>query len=175
MTILVAWASGTGNTAKVGRAVASAFDDAAAYAVADAPRSTGFEAAFVGAWLDKGGFAQEAREYLVELDRLAAAEGKVLPVAVFGTMGGQPQSARAREFLGRFYGEWKAAMPHLGWLGFRFWQGRVDPALVERMNALFPMTSERAARIKAAESHPDAADLEQARLWALRMRELARG
>ena len=44
---------------------------------------------------------------------------------------------------------------------------KIDPALVEKSKARFPMTPERLSRIAAAATHPDAADLKDAQVWAL--------
>ncbi len=165
MKVLVVWASRTGNTEKIGKAIARAFPDARSCSVEDAPESADFDLAFVGAWLDKGGLAVEARDYIQDLDRIAKKQSRRPAVALFGTMGGSPESQRACDVLKKYYEEWKSAFPNLRWIGWRFWRGRVDPELVKAMSASMPMTEERAARIKAAEGHPDHEDCDQASEW----------
>ncbi|MCI5850795.1 MAG: flavodoxin family protein, partial [Sutterellaceae bacterium] len=87
-----------------------------------------------------------------------------VPVFLFGTMGGNPGDERSRAFLAKKLAELREEGVRVESL--RMFQGRIDPAVIERMNRTQPMTEERRARLEEAARHPDEADFEAARAWA---------
>ena len=87
------------------------------------------------------------------------------PFILFGTLGGVPGVGYSVTYENRVREELTAAQ--VPFRDFRLWQGKIDPELVEKSKARFPMTPERLARIAAAATHPDEADLNDAQTWAL--------
>ena len=87
-----------------------------------------------------------------------------MPLALFGTMGGDPTSPRFQSFLERVRGEAAASGADL--LGIRMWRGRVSDDVVRMMQEAGMMTPEVEARLKASASHPDQTDLSEAGAWA---------
>ena len=112
---------------------------------------------FVGFWCDKGHASESADAYL--------KSHPDYPFILFGTLGGVPGVGYSVTYENRVREELAAA--NVPFRAFRLWQGKIDPALVEKSKARFPMTPERLSRIAAAATHPDAADLKDAQVWAL--------
>ena len=87
-----------------------------------------------------------------------------MPVFLFGTMGGNPGDERSRAYLAKKLAGLRGEGIRIASL--RMFQGKIDPAVVERMNRTRPMTEERRARLEEAARHPDEADFEETRAWA---------
>lgn len=166
MKVLVVWSSVTGNTEKIARAAARGCPGAQVCAVDKAPDPAGFGPVFLAFWCDKGEIDANSLAYLDRIRDAAKAKGAPIDVAFFGTMGGEPESERARQWLQRKVAEQAAAGEFIRPIGARLWQGRIDPQVVERMKRMMPMPPERLARIEAAAAHPNAEDERQAAQWA---------
>lgn len=161
MRTLIVYSSRTGNTKKVGEAIAAAMAEAGEacelHPVESAPAADPFDLVCLGYWVDKGLPDERCRAYL------AGLSGKT--VALFGTLGAWPDSDHARECIAKS----EALARRDGGnnvLGSFLCLGRVDPKVLEAMQKMagnvHPMTPERAARIKEAEKHPDAEDCRRA-------------
>ncbi len=166
MKVLVVWSSVTGNTEKIARAAARGCPGARVCSVDKAPDPAGFGPVFLAFWCDKGEIDANSLAYLGRIRDAAKAKGTPIDVAFFGTMGGEPESERARQWLQRKVAEQAGAGELIRPIGAQLWQGRIDPRVVERMKRVMPMPPERLARIEAAASHPDAQDERQAAQWA---------
>ncbi len=155
MKSLVVYSSLTGNTEKVARAIFDVLpDEKEIFPVEKAPPADDFDFVAVGYWVDKGEPDKKARKYMGTL--------KNRTVGLFGTLGAPPDSEHSRKCKER------AADLVVGNLlaGSFLCQGKIDPKVVKMMQKhaqqAHPMTPERIANIKAAESHPDEADLAEA-------------
>lgn len=163
MRCAVIYSSRTGNTKMVAEAVLEALPEGTAiYPVASAPDPESFDFLALGFWADKGKPDAAMQTYM---DRVA---GKNRAIGLFGTLGAYPDSDHGKEIL-------RAARESVAGnriLGEFLCMGKIDPNVLQMMEAMrargkdqaHPMTPERAARIKEAEKHPDAADLENARI-----------
>lgn len=163
MKTLVAYSSRTGNTQKVGQAIAGALPgEVAVLPMTEVPRDvSAYDQVFLGYWADKGTANEEAVQVIRELHHPR--------VALFATAGVYADSDHARDVLANG----AALLPEdSGLLGTWICQGKVDPELIKLMAKMFPeghphsMTPERVARLKEAEKHPDDADLASAAQWA---------
>lgn len=155
--VLVTYESVTGNTKRVAEAIAAVIPGSVLLPIAEAPDPAGFDRVFVGFWCDKGHASDGADTYL--------KSHPGYPFILFGTLGGVPGVGYSVTYENRVREELTAA--NVPFRAFRLWQGKIDPALVEKSKARFPMTPERLERIAAAATHPDAADLKDAQVWAL--------
>jgi len=162
MRSLVVFSSLTGNTAKVARAVYEVLPEPREiHPVDTAPPPDGFDFIAVGFWVDKGMPDARSRSYLECL------KGK--RIGLFGTLGADPASDHAGKCLEKALelAEGNAVM------GTFLCQGRIDPKVIETMRrmapAAHPMTAERLERIRAAETHPDRTDLDNAQAAFRRM------
>ena len=149
---LVVVSSRTGNTRIVGHAVADALgaDYVGAEAYLENPAANAdADPVVLGFWNDRG-MAPEDMQTLHEKR-----------IGFFATMGGDPKSERAVAWMEKVtegllaLGCGNVAVTSL------LVQGRIDPALFERMTQMMggAVTPEREARRKAAETHPDRMDL----------------
>lgn len=153
---LVVVSSRTGNTRIVGHAVADALgadyvgaeaylENPAAYADAD-PVVLGF-------WNDRGMAPEDMQTVAKTLHEKR--------IGFFATMGGDPKSERAVAWMEKVtegllaLGCGNVAVTSL------LVQGRIDPALFERMTQMMggTVSPEREARRREAETHPDRMDL----------------
>ncbi len=155
--VLVTYESVTGNTKRVAEAIAAVIPGSVLLPITEAPDPKGYDAVFVGFWCDKGHASEAADAYL--------KSHPSYPFILFGTLGGVPGVGYSVTYENRVREELTAAQVPLR--DFRLWQGKIDPELVEKSKARFPMTPERLARIAAAATHPDEADLNDAQTWAL--------
>jgi flavodoxin len=158
MKVLVVYSSVTGNTEKVARAIASAFEGAVVAKASDMPITEGYDLVFAGFWCDKGQVDDKCAAFLAAMP--------ARPVCVFGTLGGDPKSERAAAFIEKVAGK---IPEHLELKALRMWQGKIDPKIIEamsRMPGASPMTEERKARLAEAAKHPTEGDLAEARAWA---------
>ncbi len=173
MNSLVVYSSLTGNTRKVAEAIAEALPTPCDLASArEMPPAQKYDFIAVGFWADRGGPDPLAAQYLKTMN------GKC--VGLFMTLGADPDSDHARDVMARA----EALIPDCEVMGTFACQGKVDPALVERMREKFKDappdhphadTPERRARLAEAAKHPDDGDLANAReaftAMAARVRE----
>lgn len=151
---LVVVSSKTGNTRLAAHALVDAFPGARLVAAEEfdtfpEPLET-FDTVFLGFWCDRG----LAPEGIVRA--AARLEGK--RIGCFATMGGDPTSEKAIDWMRRT-SEALAAAGRNNTLVARFLcRGRIDPAL---FGEGYPASPEREARRLASETHPDRLDL----LW----------
>lgn len=157
LRVLVTYESVTGNTKLIAEAITGAIPGSLLVPIADAPAPSGFDRVFVGFWCDKGHASDAADAYL--------KSHPGYPFILFGTLGGVPGVGYSVTYENRVREELTDA--NVPFQDFRLWQGKIDPALVEKSKARFPMTPERLERIRAAASHPDSDDLREAREWAV--------
>ena len=86
MKVLVAYATVTGNTEIIARAIASAIPGADLKKLPTDVNSQNYDFIFAGFWCDKG--------TPDEVWQAFQKEAKTKPIAYFGTMGGDPNSER---------------------------------------------------------------------------------
>ena len=145
--VLVAYSLGTGNTEAVARAIAGSIPGSVLRKASEAGDLSAYRLVLLGFWIDMGVMSADAKAVM------GSASGT--PLALFGTMGGDPTSPRFQSFLERVRGEAAASGADL--LGIRMWRGRVSDDVVRMMQE---------ARLKASASHPDQTDLSEAGAWA---------
>lgn len=175
MKVLVVWSSVTGNTEKIAKAAARGCPGAEVFAADKAPDPARYGRIFLAFWCDKGEIDANSLAYLGRIRDAAKDRGAPIDVAFFGTMGGDPQSERGRQWLERKVAEQTGAGELIRPIGARLWQGRVAPQVVEMMKRVMPMPPERLARIEAAAVHPTEEDERQACLWAAQISQTHAG
>ena len=173
MRTIVVYSSRTGNTKKVGEAIAAALPEGTlAVSVQDIPPDLpAYDCVFLGFWVDRGQADKDAADLLPKL--------RNKHVALFATLGADPHSPHAAESL------MKAAelLPEGKKPAGQFiCQGAVDPKVIEMMYKMFPkghvhgQSAERDALHAEAAKHPDAADLAAAGAFAKKtMENIVRG
>ncbi len=158
MRTLIVYSSLTGNTKKVAEAIAQKLSPCDLHPVESAPAADGYDFVAVGYWVDKG---------MPDAKCLAYMRGiKNSKVALFGTLGAYPDSDHAKECIAKSEAVLCEGDSNNTVLGSFLCQGKVDPKVVEMMMKkapkAHPMTPERIARLKEAESHPDEQDCRNA-------------
>ncbi|WP_293659815.1 flavodoxin family protein [uncultured Phascolarctobacterium sp.] len=161
MKILVMYSSLTGNTAKVAAAIHTALPSGSVLAkITPQLDMRNYDLIFAGFWVDKGTADQAAKTALLGLQNKK--------VALFATLGAAPNTIHAQNCL-----QEAAALLHESntLLGSYYCQGKIDPQLLERFKSLtadhpHALTPEATARHQAAATHPDAADLQAAGIFA---------
>ncbi len=173
MRTIVVYSSRTGNTKKVGEAIAAALPEGTlAVSVQEIPTDLpAYDCVFLGFWVDRGQADKAAADLLPKLTNAH--------VALFATLGADPHSPHAAESL------MKAAelLPEGKKPAGQFiCQGAVDPKVIEMMYKMFPkghvhgQSAERDALHAEAAKHPDAADLAAAGAFAKKtMEDIVRG
>ena len=156
MKVLVAYSSITGNTEKIGKSIAEALPNSECVKLPTEKKAEDYDLVFCGFWCDKGVPDNDWKQFY-------ESTGTV-PVAVFGTLGGDPHNEGGMRFLQKVKNE--IHKPSL--LDLRLWQGKVDPKIIEIMTRMSgkPMTEERRLRLEEANKHPDSKDLREAAQWA---------
>jgi len=152
MKHLVVYSSQTGNTAKVAQAIFEILPEPKQiHPVATAPEPLEGDFIALGFWVDKGRPDAKTQAYMKKLSGAT--------IGLFGTLGADPESTHAAECLQGAI----ASVSGNRVVGTFLCRGRIAPEVIEAMRRtaadVHPMTPERIARIKAAESHPDATDL----------------
>ena len=152
MKVLITYASKTGNTEKVAQSIAKAIPNSECVKLPTEKNAQDYDLIFCGFWCDKG---QPDDEWKVFYETT-----KSVPTAVFGTLGGEPNSEGGLKFV-------QKVKPSL--VDLRLWQGKVDPKIIEIMTKMSgkPMTEERKKRLDEAAKHPDSKDLTEAAEWGL--------
>lgn len=161
MNILLTYSSLTGNTRKVAEAMAQVLPGTEAVSIRQAPDPAAFDLIAHGFWVRKG------KPDRASLTWLAKIHGR--GVLLFGTLGAWPDSDHARRCA-----DYAAAMLTQNGnrvLGVFLCQGKVNPGLRERLpvrvRQTHPMTPERLQRHAEAARHPDKADMDRARAFAM--------
>lgn len=164
MKTIVLYSSRTGNTRKVAEAIAAALPEGTPCRDLnrDLPDDlASYDCVFLGYWVDKGTADAGAQQVLARLCNPH--------VALFATLGADPHSEHARKSLENG----AALLPEGMEVTDSFiCQGKVDPKLIEAMYKRFPSDNihgrnpQSEARHKAASTHPDARDLENAAAFA---------
>ncbi len=150
----IIYSSKTGNTKQIAEAIHSVFPpDTAIFPVEKAPEPDTLDFLALGYWADRGTADSKMKKYMEQV------KGK--KVAIFGTLGAYPDSDHARDIIGSV----KTILADNEIMGSFICQGKVDPALIERMNKIpgHEMTPERKARLEEAAKHPNEDDFTNAR------------
>lgn len=161
MKTLVTYSSRTGNTQMVANAIHSVFPpDALLHPVESAPEAELFDYIAIGFWVDKGLPDELAKCYMSTVRNKR--------VGLFGTLGAWPDSDHARQCMEHAV---KMMEDNGNTVTTTFLcMGKVDSKLLEMMQNMpgaadrHAMTPERKARLEEGMKHPDAADLERARM-----------
>lgn len=96
MKVLVAYATVTGNTEIIARAIASAIPGADLKKLPADVNPQDYDFIFAGFWCDKG--------TPDEVWQAFQKEAKAKPIAYFGTMGGDPNSERGQAWVNKVAG-----------------------------------------------------------------------
>ena len=121
MKVLVAYATVTGNTEVIARAIASAIPGADLKKLPADVNPHDYDFIFAGFWCDKG--------TPDEVWQAFQKEAKAKPIAYFGTMGGDPNSERGQAWVNKVAG----LFPCENFKGLRVWQGKIDPKILAAM------------------------------------------
>lgn len=164
MKTLVVYSTLTGNTKKVAEGIFSALPEGAECRdVKEAPSPDGYDLILPGFWVDKGRADKAMLDYFEKI--------KNKKTAFFFTLGAYPDSEHADEVAADTQKRLEDNGNQV--LGHYRCQGKVDPALLERMKTMLPpdhphvqMTPERKARLEEAAKHPDDGDVARARDFA---------
>ena len=157
---LIMVSSITGNTLMVAQAIHSAYPNSTLMSTEDALKHpSAIESAqhiLIGFWCDKGGLPPALAETLPHI------HDKTL--GIFCTMGGDPESERARAWVERECSVIVGADRNNVLKETFLCQGKIDPALIEKMKQLpgYKETPETRARRERASTHPDERDLQDA-------------
>lgn len=157
---LIMVSSITGNTLMVAQAIHSAYPNSTLMSTEDALKHPlAIESAqhiLIGFWCDKGGLPPALAETLPHI------HDKTL--GIFCTMGGDPESERARAWFERECSVIVGADRNNVLKETFLCQGKIDPALIEKMKQLpgYKETPETRARRERASTHPDERDLQDA-------------
>ena len=157
MSPLIVYHTLTGNTRLLAEKLQEAYPGAslltAEQAQTQLPLLHEAHVVFVGFWCDRGMIPQPIQALIPHL--------KDKQLGVFATMGGNPESDRAKDWFARqceaIVGEDRGNTLTAHFLC----QGKIDPALIERMKKLpgYQETPESVARREKAATHPDENDL----------------
>lgn len=157
---LIMVSSITGNTLMVAQAIHSAYPNSTLMSTEDALKHpSAIESAqhiLIGFWCDKGGLPPALAETLPHI------HDKTL--GIFCTMGGDPESERARAWFECECSVIVGADRNNVLKETFLCQGKIDPALIEKMKLLpgYKETPETRARRERASTHPDERDLQDA-------------
>ncbi len=158
MKNLVVYSSITGNTQKIAEAIAASIPNSELHTTISCPEVKVGDNVIVGFWCDKDHMDEPAMSFI--------KSSGIKKVALFGTLGGDPKSEHAQNFIKRVL---EALPSGIDVLSIRLWQGKVNPKVLEMMSKMpnaRPMTPERKARLDEAAKHPTPQDCEEAALWA---------
>jgi flavodoxin len=158
MKILVTYSSLTGNTKKVAKAINEIMPEGTDLApVESAPAPDNYDLIALGFWVNRETADNLAQGYMEKIS------GK--KVALFATLGAYPDSEHALKSM-----ENASALltPRNEVIGSFICQGKIDPALTERLKKLGPdhphgMTPERLQRHEDAARHPNEEDFANAK------------
>lgn len=164
MKTAIMYKSLTGNTQMVAEAIESTLEKTEIVYVGEPKEGIDADLYFVGTWIDKGSCTKEIEAFLTGLDRKQ--------IALFATAG----FGGSKEYYNTLADRIKALIKDTNQVkGQFFCQGKMPMSVRERYVAMMqanPEDKNLEVSIKnfdEALSHPDAADLEAARNWALEM------
>lgn len=156
MSALIIVSSITGNTWKVGQALNEAYPQTALRQTSDVLKCTElldkYSRVIIGFWCDKGGLPPDLAQLVPYI------RGKTL--AIYATMGGNPQSERAKDWFSRqcstIVGSDRDNLLATTFLC----QGKINPVLIEQMKKMpgYQETPESVARREEAAKHPNEED-----------------
>lgn len=156
MSALIIVSSITGNTWKVGQALNEAYPQTALRKTTDVLKCTElldkYSRIIIGFWCDKGGLPPDLAQLVPYI------RGKSL--AIYATMGGNPQSERAKGWFSRqcstIVGNDRDNLLAATFLC----QGKINPVLIEQMKKMpgYQETPESVARREEAAKHPNEED-----------------
>ncbi len=157
---LVVYSSLTGNTKKVGEAIAEELaPNCDIHPVEDNPDTAGYDLVVVGYWVDKGTADAKAAAYLKSI--------KHSKVAIFATLGAEADSPHAVSSLQKGIDMLDSSNELVGKF---ICQGKIDPKLLEFMKKQFgtkggfhAVDEKRLERHRKASTHPDEQDLANAK------------
>lgn len=160
MKKVVVYSSLTGNTKKVGIAIAKELGcDAISFTSDKAKNIAEYDFIAVGFYVDKGGPDARFKRFIKE-------NIKNKKVGLFITLGAEPDGEHGEKMLKNGREILRANGNEI--LREFICQGAIDPALIEQMTQMaeqlgdkapHPITPERRARWEAAKTHPDENDL----------------
>lgn len=154
MKVLVVYATVTGNTEIIGKAIAEGIPNADLYRLPAVVNPEDYDFIFAGFWCDKGHPDEVWQEFVKRIGDK--------PSAYFGTMGGEPNSERGSAWVQKVADAYPSS-------AMKVWQGKIDPKILEamaKMPGAKPMTEERRAKLEEAAKHPTEEDREEAAAWA---------
>lgn len=156
MSALIIVSSITGNTWKVGQALNEAYPQTALRKTTDVLKCTElldkYSRIIIGFWCDKGGLPPDLAQLVPYI------RGKSL--AIYATMGGNPQNERAKDWFSRqcstIVGNDRGNLLAATFLC----QGKINPVLIEQMKKMpgYQETPESVARREEAAKHPNEED-----------------
>ena len=145
---LIVVSSRTGNTMILAHAICDALPGAELVAAEAMPESLSqYDPVILGFWCDCGRAPADMKR--------AAAKLAGKRVACFATLGGEPDTPRAKDWMMRTSSDLIGDDRGNVLAGTFLCRGRIDPKLSQPM----PVTPERAQRWSAAETHPNRMDL----------------
>lgn len=153
MKCVVIYASVTGNTGKIARAIHAMLPQGSPLLAADqAADLEAYDVLFLGYWVDRGTADAQMRAVI---DGLSNKK-----IALFGTLGAYPHSRHALETQLKV---WELAAQNNQVLGSCICQGAVSPELIGRFQTLPPdhphaVDEARRLRYREAAQHPDGLD-----------------
>lgn len=156
MKTLIAYSSKTGNTKKVGEAVAKAFDDVTIKDISQIDHLD-YDLIVIGTWIDKGTADTKALKFIETI------KGK--KTAYFFTLGAYPDSQHAMDCITAIEKLFTDNNNEL--IGSYHCQGAIDPKLISWMSELpaehpHSPNPERLKRWEDAANHPDQDDFNAA-------------
>ena len=156
MSALIIVSSITGNTWKVGQALNEAYPQTALRRTTDVLKCSElldkYSRIIIGFWCDNGGLPPDLAQLVPYI------RGKSL--AIYATMGGNPQSERAKDWFSRqcstIVGNDRNNLLAATFLC----QGKINPVLLEQMKKMpgYQETPESVARREEAAKHPNEED-----------------
>lgn len=165
--ILVVYSSRTGNTKKVAEAICTAAPERCVLKeVKEVVTLEPYKLIVAGYWVDKGGPNEDMKNFLPQLN------GKT--IALFQTLGADPKGEHG---FGGMINAGKYLSPETKILGGLSIRGAIDPKLIAAMSKftedhIHAPSAETKARWTAASTHPDEADLEEAKSFMLKLLNL---
>lgn len=162
MKSVVLYSSLTGNTKKVASSIASAIENAQIKEIDESLSLDDYDFVAVGFWLDSGHVDKKSLEVIKKL--------KNKKVALFGTLGGDPNSEGACKVMDKTVSYLDKSNKLVGTLWI---QGKVSEDVLKKIYESFPHLKNDESHMKRildASGHPSAQDLDlafyTAKKWA---------
>ena len=153
MTTLVVVSSKTGNTKLLAHGICDAYENAELVSPANLPEDLSrYDAVLLGFWCDRGMAPEDMQA--------AAAKISGKRMGCFATVGGDPQSEWAQQWMSKTSAELAAKGGNTLEATF-LCRGRIDPTIFDRMTRMQGgvVTHQREATRAASETHPDRLDV----------------